>query len=102
MKLSGNRRAHLFWVTNMQTEPMSIKQTVSRAFKLAQDAAMLRDALARHLATAAPGRTHATLHRCYVTLTDLTVAFDHLEAALAEGHAVGRYLLKGLPPASAR
>jgi hypothetical protein len=82
----------------MQTEkqptdqPMSIKETVSRAFKLAQDAAMLRDALARHLATTAPGRLQHTLSRCYHMTNEYSRAFDLLEAALAEGHALGRYL----------
>jgi hypothetical protein len=76
----------------MTDKPMSIKQTVSSAFKLAKDAARIRDAMALHLAKISPGRDHQLLHHCHRHICDFVVAFSHLEVRIAAMRAVGKYL----------
>jgi hypothetical protein len=75
-----------------QEDRPSIKQTVREAFRLAQDAEKLRDALGRHLATISPGREHQLLHHCHRHICDFVVAFSHLEDRIAAMRAVGKYL----------
>jgi hypothetical protein len=69
----------------------SLGETVKAAFKLAADAAVLRDALAKQLPRCI-GRDHAVCHRIYTQLGDLIVGFNQLSDRIAEMRAVGRYL----------
>jgi hypothetical protein len=76
--------------TETENQQPTIGATIRSAFKLADDASKLRDALAKVLPRCT-GRDHAVCHRIYTQLGDMVVGFRHLKDQFAELHARGRY-----------
>jgi hypothetical protein len=76
----------------MTEQPMSITKTISSAFRLAKDAARIKNALELHLAKISPGRDHQLLHFCHRNISDWLVAMGHIEDQIVATRAINKYL----------